>query len=620
MGKTSKRKKIISEVQPKYAGGFRSSKGPDAQQIRRKFQQLTSKTKLALSMFLILLLSFAVYFNSLSNSFVHDDAIQVLENPWITNIKYIPEIFSKNVWGFRAGSATTNYYRPLMHITYMLDYYIFGLNPRAFHLVNILFHAGVSILVFIIVLRLLGESQPSATSTYLIPSFTATMLFITHPIHTEAVTWIAGLPDVSFTFFYFLSFYLYIRSGTELTSIYFYSVASFFLAALCKEPALTLPVILIAYDYAVKRSDVRFSIQVKRYIPYLIAAGVYFILRFHALGYFAPMKRHAELSIYQYVINSFPLFMKYLQKLILPINLNAFYVLHPIYSLSEAKGILSLMITAAFVAVTLFSLKKNRLIFLSLFFVIVPLLPVLYIPVLGENSFTERYLYLPSFGFVFLFALLLTWAKVNRPKVAVILIAISTIVIGLYSLETIRRNTIWKDNFTFFTDTVRKSPDADIPRYNFGITLQKMGRIDEAIEQWQSALKLNPGYEKAHYNLGLAYFNKGWIDRAIEHLRIALKLNPDDADAHYGLGLAFFNKGMIDEAIKQWQSASELNPTDTEARKNLAIVFLSKGQVDEAIGQWQFVLKQNPDDAEASKNLAIAYELKTKIPKGIRQK
>jgi len=383
---------------------------------------------------------------------------------------------------------------------------------------------------------------------------------------------------------------------------------------------LTLPVILIAYDYAVKRSDVRFSIQVKRYIPYLIAAGVYFILRFHALGYFAPMKRHAELSIYQYVINSFPLFMKYLQKLILPINLNAFYVLHPIYSLSEAKGILSLMITAAFVAVTLFSLKKNRLIFLSLFFVIVPLLPVLYIPVLGENSFTERYLYLPSFGFVFLFALLLTWAKVNRPKVAVILMAISTIVIGLYSLETIRRNTIWKDNFTFFTDTVRKSPDADIPRYNFGITLQKMGRIDEAIEQWQSALKLNPGYEKAHYNLGLAYFNKGWIDKAIEHLRIALKLNPDDADAHYGLGLAFFNKGMIDEAIKQWQSASELNPTDTEARKNLAIVFLSKGRVDEAIGQWQFVLKQNPDDAEASKNLAIAYELKTKIPKGIRQK
>jgi hypothetical protein len=128
-------------------------------------------------------------------------------------------------------------------------------------------------------------------------------------------------------------------------------------------------------------------------------------LRFNALGGFSPQEPRIKLSTYGYIINVFPLFMQYLEKLLLPINLNAFYVLHPISSIFEPKGILSLIVTAAFVFLVIISLKKNRMVFFSLLVISLPLLPVFYIPAVGENVFTERYLYLPSFGFALLIAL-----------------------------------------------------------------------------------------------------------------------------------------------------------------------------------------------------------------------
>jgi hypothetical protein len=294
----------------------------------------------------ILFFSFTVYFNSLFNGFVFDDESQVVNNRWITDLKYIPDIFSHSAWGFLSGLGKINYYRPMMSLVYMINYHIFGLKPWGFHLVNILFHAGVSVLVFFLVLRLIDKVRVPAPHSYL-PPFVAGLLFAVDPIHTEAVTWVAGLPDVSFAFFYLLSFYLFIRatsSNFQFNVAYILSIVSFFIASLCKEPALTLPIILVSYDYAFARERPNFTVYLKKYIPYLIVAAVYFSLRFQALGGFAPAKRGGELSVYQFFINIFPLFVQYLKKLIFPADLNALYVFHPIASLFEMKGIVSLII------------------------------------------------------------------------------------------------------------------------------------------------------------------------------------------------------------------------------------------------------------------------------------
>jgi len=137
--------------------------------------------------------SFAVYFNTLYNGFVYDDEAQVLLNHWIRDMKYLPEIFYKSVWGFRSANTTSSYYRPLMHVINMASYHLFGLAPWGFHLVNILFHAGNTVLVFIVTARLFGKSAAmpeegrGETRWLSSPPFLAALLFATHPVHTEAV-------------------------------------------------------------------------------------------------------------------------------------------------------------------------------------------------------------------------------------------------------------------------------------------------------------------------------------------------------------------------------------------------------------------------------------------------
>jgi tetratricopeptide (TPR) repeat protein len=568
----------------------------------------------ALLMLIIFLVSFAVYFNALFNDFVYDDNTQVLDNRWIRDVKYIPNIFSKNVWSFYGEPVVTNYYRPLMHLIFMLNYYVFGLRPWGFHLVNILFHAGVSVLVFVIASRLLRDASSSsqlkkkgAVGSSLSPPFVGAALFAAHPIHAEAGAWVAGIPDLSYTFFSLLSLYFYMRSEEGTKGMYPLSLVSFSIAILCKEPALMLPFLLVAYDYIFGKKEAGYLPFMKRYFPYLIVAGVYLALRYHAVGGFSPRKPQVVLSAYGYIINVFPLFIQYLENLLLPLNLNAFHVLHPISSILETRGIVSLAATAAFVVFTVIAFKRKSKVFFSLIVIALPLVPSLYIPAVGGNVFAERYLYLPSFGFVLLIALALSWAKAVKPGLASGLVIVALAVAVVYSVGTVSRNTVWRDDLTLFTDTVRKSPDAALPHNNLGAAYGKQNRLDEAVNEYISALKLKPDFAEAHYNLGNAYVDQNRLDEAVNEFIAALKLEPDFAEAHYNLGNAYGKQDRLDEAVNEFITALNLRPDYAEAHSNLGIAYLDQNRLDEAVNELSIALKLKPDDANTHYNLGIAY-------------
>ena len=585
--------------------------------IQHRENKRYSQNLYYISIFIILLISLTVYCNALFNEFVYDDITQVGQNHWITDIRYIREIFSSNVWGFVGAGGRSSYYRPLMHLIYMVNYYIFGLNPWGYHLVNIFFHAGVSVLVFMIIARFI---QGREHHPYFYPPLLATVLFATHPIHTHAVTWIAGLPDPSFTLFFLLSFYLYILSSTEgivSKPAYFLSLLFFFLATLFKEPALTLPVILIAYDYAFNKLSFSGSpfIYAKRYLPYLIVVGLYFILRIYAIGGIAPLKRHVELSSFQYVINVFPLFIQYLEKLVLPLNLNALYVFHPISSIFEMKSVVSLILTAIFVWCTCVALRKNKVVFLSLIFIAVPLLPALYIPALGDSVFSERYLYLPSVGLAILIAEALVWIQAKKPKFVMASGVISFALICLFCAGTVKRNTVWKDNYSLWTDTVEKSPDAALPYSELGIYYLEKGLVDNAIDYFKIAIRLQPSNPDYYNNLGSAYAKKGRLDKASEQFKSALHHNPQHLGSLYNLGLAYSDSGMMEMAIHYYQTVLRLNPRHVKALNSLGIIYGRQGMAAKAIVYFQAALKLEPDDPRTHHNLANAYLMAGRVEK-----
>jgi hypothetical protein len=556
--------------------------------------------------FIILAVSFGVHFNVLFNDFVYDDKFLILENPWIKDIRYIPEIFFSNIWAFKLEWADQgNYYRPMVQLIYTADYHIFGLRPWGFHLSKVLLHVGCSLLVLLIASKIVNRSNVAGTNDTEAPRvyipFAAALLFATHPVHTESVA--VATAETSFAFFFLLAFYIYVRAdsmgrGAPVTSLVF-----FFFAALSKETALTLPVIMLAYDYCFKREEfLPFSSSkvhglLKKYLPYLVLAVIYLVVRTYAIGGFSPISAHPGLGVWGYFINVFPLFAGYLGKLVLPMNLNAAYVFHPVSSVGEWKALLSIAVTLGFIAAVYVARDRNRIVFFGLLWLAVPLLPTLYIPVLGVHTFAERYLYLPSVGFVIIASVAL-WALARRfagVRAAHFMLSAVFAITVLYSAGTIKRTSVWKDNLTLWSDTVKKSPDSHVVRNNLGDVYNEMGQIEEAIVEFRRALALEPHYPEAHYNLGTAYGRKGLLDMAVREFKAALHVRPYFAEAHYNLGLTYDKQNRLDEAIEEYKLTLRFRPDFAEAHFNLGLAYIKKGLKSEAIREFERGLKLRPD-------------------------
>ncbi len=525
-------------------------------------KQLYSSKSIAIA--IILIVSFGVYANTIPNEFVYDDEHQVLNNPWIKDIRNIPEILFSSVWAFRSELYVSNYYRPLMHIIYMAEYHIFGLKPWGWHLINIIFHAINGIMVFLIAIRIFNMRGGLNISLiqnpkfqFLSPALIAAILFAVHPINTEPVAWIAGIPELTFTLFYLISFYLYINNNCSVGSKnHIIAIILFFLAAISKETALTLPILLFIYDYAFRKDSIKtFNDYLKRYLPFAIVSVAYILIRIHALSGFAPQKsKHDYLTNFQYVINVFPLIIKYFEKLLLPINLNAFHVLHPVYSILESRAIISLLLTICFFIFLFLIRRLSLLAFFAISWIFIPLLPVLYIPGVGEATFAERYLYLPSAGFDILLTYILVMlfhkhAYYNNRTFFRLVIAIPlSMVIVLYLTGTTKRNSVWANELSLWLDTVKKSPDSIFVGYNLGRAYQKYGLFDNAIYEYKGVLQRNPSLINARNNLGIALAQRGLYSEAIVEFKKVLMTAPEDRDAKHNIGLAYINIKECDAA------------------------------------------------------------------------
>ena len=616
VGKASRKKKgSISEVLGDQ-GSHERGLNPSQKSASKVDLQKTASVIMFFPIITLLLVSLAVYLNTLSANFVYDDILQIVNNPWITDIRNIPTIFSESVWSFKRLSIS-NYYRPMMHIVYMLNYHLFGLKPWGFHLVNILFHCGASILVFLLIRRLLTAQGSAKSSVYLSPPFIAAILFAVHPIHTEAVSWIAGLPDVAFTFFYLLSLYLYILFREGVKSGYLLSILSFSMATLFKEPAITLPIMLVAYDYLVKKSDGTIIAAIKRYIPYAVVSGVYLLVRYFALRSLVPSSSYSSLSTYQLIINVFPLFREYLTGLLWPFDLNFWHIFQPISSLFEAQGVIAVVVTAIFLVVAMAAYRKNRLLFFSLLFVVVPLAPVFYIKAINGKPFAERYLYLPSVGYVLLLAIFLSWGKEKLPRVAKSITIVFIVIVGLYAVGTITRNNVWKDDLNLWADTVMKSPDSAAVHNELGNVYVSRGLLDKAVAELQIALRLSPNTAPVHYSLANVYASQGQLDKAAAEYQSAIQLKPNFADAHNNLATMYVSQGLMDKAVAEFQTALRLNPDYAEAHDNLGGVYVTQGLLDKAEGEFQAALRLNPDYAKSHNNLATVYASQGLMDKAI---
>jgi tetratricopeptide (TPR) repeat protein len=590
---------------------------------------------------LLLTVSLAVYANALGNGFVSDDDFQVLSNKLITDWHNIPKMFTTNVWAF-AEETTTNYYRPLHMVIYLVEYYLFGYNALFWHLANLGFHLAALVAAYFLVRALAGETL----------ALWAGLWFALHPIHVEAVVWVAVLTDLLCGLALFLGVHFHHRARCGSWPALFLTLAAlaFFCGLLMKETAMVFPTLVAAYEFFYRRESLTALLRgAWRYLPYLAALALYVPMRFHALGRFAPSSgMHFQLTPFEMFLSVPVLFAQYVGKLLLPINLNYYYVYEPVRAFGWQPA--AAMLLLAGVAAAAFWLRKTQpLVAFALAWFILTLAPVLSIPNVGENVFTERYLYIPSLGFCVVGA----WAWLELRKrfpqrtAQRILAAALGLLFVFYTVQTVRRNPDWRDDIRLFTKTAEQSPrsatilmnlgyiyylhgdvDRSIEFYrrsleidanralthnNLGNSLSSKGRYPEAISHLRRAIELKQNYFGAWLNLGLVYANlKDW-DQAIECYRRAVALRPDLSEAWTAMGLALWNKGDAQGAIAAYRKAVEAQPDYVEALINLASALSETGAPDEAIEHLYAALRANPGGPHASVihyNLGVNFEKK----------
>ncbi len=456
--------------------------------------------------------------NTLSGDFVYDDRSVIVENPLIKEMRFIPQIFLSHSWSFKYSESTSSYYHPLLYVVYMVQYQMFGDNPMGYHLTNVIVHVIVSIVFFFFVgsffKQVFGKEQ-------ILSALLASLIFAVHPVHTEPVAWISGIGELLMSLFCLLSFFVYMNGRKN--SDFIISALLLLAGALFKVTAIFYFPLFILYDWLFKKASVAgvpdsnsTREMFKRYSPFLIVLTSYLLLRTFAIRGFVPERGYDDFGLYKVIINVIVLFGQYVSMLVVPINLSIIHVFKPLASLSDARMLPAMGIIVVFVSLVFYALMKNRGLFISLSWIALPLIPVLYFPAFtSEAVFAERYLYLPSVGFVLAVAVLLTifyQSKLSRYVTVPAIILSFTVLLISFSLVSRERNLAWRDNHSLWTDTVNKSPYSYTAHNNLGNVYYQSGFLDDAIREYRIALFLNPGYRDAANNLSTVSFIKEAID------------------------------------------------------------------------------------------------------------
>jgi len=564
-----------------------------------------------LHLVLVAVLCILVYSNTFSMHFVWDDIGQIKENASIKTLHGVPALFRSDVWQGVKGDHPSPYYRPVFTTSLALDYSLWGENPLGYHLTNVVLHILVSILVYLLALKIVGRSEWALL---------AGILFAVHPVHSGAVAWISGRSGPLASLFMFLSLYLYISYKERKNILYLaVSLPAFLLALLSKETAITLPLIVVLYEICF--GDGKARRIVSPLIFYCLAAIPYLILRLSVLKVMGWSNQPFSHRLY----TSCGMLAGYLRLLVAPINLKVFYDIPIKRGFLEGDVILPLFLLALIVAGLFFLFRRNKRLFFCLAWIPLTLIPVSGIPTLIYPSpMAERYLYIPSAGFAMAAGLmayrsaqvLLERNATGHRRASIVLVAA---IVLIFALLNYQRNYCYKNQYIFLNRIVRDAPGFYGGHSDLGAAYAGRGRFADAKKEFLEALKLKPDSDSVYNNLGALYMQLGEKGKAEELFRSALNVNPGNANAHYNLGRIYAGWGRYGEAEKELLFALKSESRNRDIYYRLGDIYMKDGRFDDAERVFRQALSFAPDNAFTYYNLGVVYIREGDMEKAIEQ-
>jgi Flp pilus assembly protein TadD len=614
----------------------------------------------------IFLFAFLLYVNTLSHDYTQDDAIVIYDNMFTTQgIEGIPGIISNDTfYGFfkeegKSKLVAGGRYRPLTQIMFALEWELFGRNPFIGHLINILLYGFLVLLLFKCLL-LLFRNHLEKNSLFLL-AFVGALLFAVHPVHTEVVANIKGRDELMSLLLSLATLWLILKWSDLKKIIYLVWVFPVFLAALLsKENAITFVAAIPLALYMFRERS--FGQQLPALVVLIITSGVFLLIRAAILGWdfggnsmelmnnpflqfvdgkYIGIETDDKFATIFYTLG------KYIQLLFFPHPLtHDYYPRHiGIMNWGDWQVWLSLISYTFMGLFALLRMKRHRILSYGILFYMLTLSIVSNIVFPIGTNMSERFLFMPSVGFVIALVAVLPKIRKNNAWLAVIIVPG---IISMLGFKTITRNQVWKDDFTLFTTDVKTSRNSAKVLNAAGGALvtkaakttdefQKRKMLNEAVAHLKSAIEIHPAYKNAYLILGNAQFylekytdavatyekvldfapgfedalenlgiahreagkdygmNKNDLSKALYHLKIALDMRPEDYETVRLYGIAQALSGNNLEALKAFEKGVELDPDNAGAFLNLGNVHHHLGNAKEALENRKKALELDPE-------------------------
>ncbi|MBC8283920.1 MAG: tetratricopeptide repeat protein [Nitrospinae bacterium] len=567
---------------------------------------LQSRFKTTLFLLILTGVLSLIYANGLNTPFQSDDERHIILNPNIDNSSFY---------------LNTNYitYRHINNLTFALNYKWGQHDPFGYHLFNLLLHIFTVMLVFFVSLITVKNSTEWGEQAALKIAAVTALLFGLHPIQTETITYISGRPGGLAAFFFFFSLLMFQLGGLKKGRIpgfifYILSLLTFFIAVLCKEVVVILPVILLLFDICLMKGEnwKTFRSRLGFYILFPLLGILAYLqspYAFQAMGDLLK-KIHLPILWVQLDILKHPLKLFFF-----PFNLTFEYD----FKTQVMWG--SLLISIIGLAVVLFLvfkkfyLKSAILSFSALWFLITLAPTNSVMP--RTHLFSERNLYIPYFGLCLFFAvvLYLIFFKENCNKY---LRGVSLVLaIGLsFSALVVKRNQAYASPSSLWADTFKKTPNKLSVGKTLSIHYLMEEKYPEALKTLDALLKINPGLYDVHQNMGLAYKHLGDMTNAEEKFKDAIRINFNAPEAHYNLASLYGSQGKAIEASEEFDISAKLfrdhiNPPPqnfyldkARAHNQAGITYINSQKYEEALQQFEKSVQQNPKSLESRFNLS----------------
>jgi protein O-mannosyl-transferase len=575
---------------------------------------------------LLALAVFVVFGQTLGHDFVNfDDYSYVRDNPRVARG------FTSGWVAWALSSNQCHNWHPLTWFSHTLDAQCFGLWPGGHHATSVLLHAGVAVILFLVLWWMTDGLWCSAC---------VAAVFAIHPLRVESVAWVAERKDVLSGLFFMLTlgaYLAYVRRPFSLGR-YLVVVVCFALGLTAKPMVVTLPFVLLLLDYwplgrmGVKGESPIFAETktatnpqpcspaiwrlIAEKIPLLLLSAASCAATVWAQGdAIQSLKRipfpwraaNAAVSCGAYLVQMFH-----------PTNLAATYPHHasnlPVWQIAAAIALLA-AVTAAAVVLR----RKCPYLLVGWFWYLGMLLPVIGLVQVGMQSRADRYTYLPQIGVY----ITIVWgiAQFSRswPRRALMCGLVSALVLATLSITAFEQTSYWRNGETLFRHALDCTSDNVIAHANLGQALCAEGLLDEAIEQYNEALAINANSARVHNNLGEVLQRTGRHDEAIKQFEEALRLEPDYADAHYNYGESLRLRGRFSEAVAQFEESLRLQPDRADAQNNLGAALGQQHKVAEAIAQFRESLRIDPSCADTHSNLGIALLHQGQVAEALEQ-